>query len=122
MKNASPWLVMLLGLALVGVSSSLAQQKPKMPADLVFEQKGESPGKATFSHEKHYEQFPKCTECHTKIFKMKRGTTEGPFTMARMEKAELCGACHTGEKKGAKGQLIFSIKDKNNCTRCHVKA
>ena len=121
MKGVSPWLVMLLGLALVGVSSSLAQQKPKMPADFAFDQKGESPGEVTFSHEKHYEQFPKCTECHTKVFKMKRATTEGPFTMARMEKGELCGTCHTGEKKGAKGQLIFSVKDKNACTRCHTK-
>ena len=103
-------------------AAALAQQKPKLPADFAFEQTGKSPGKVTFSHEKHYEQFPKCADCHTKVFKMKRGTTEGPFAMTRMEKGELCGSCHTGEKKGGKGQLIFSVKDKNACARCHVKS
>lgn len=114
--------LLMIGVAFLGASSGLAQQKPKMPAGFSFEVTEKSPGKVTFSHEKHYEQFPKCTECHTKMFKMKRATTEGPWTMARMEKGELCGTCHTGEKKGPKGQLIFSIKDKNNCTRCHIKA
>ncbi len=122
MKKIVLPVLLVVALALLGASSGLAQQKPKMPADFSFEGTGKSPGKVTFSHEKHYEQFPKCTECHTKIFKMKRGTTEGPWTMARMEKGELCGACHSGEKKGPKDQLIFSIKDKNTCTRCHIKA
>lgn len=41
--------------------------------------------------------------------------------MARMEKGELCGSCHSGEKKNPKGQPIFSVRDKNLCVRCHVK-
>jgi c(7)-type cytochrome triheme protein len=121
MKRIALLSLIVVGLALLVSPAGLAQQKPKMPPDFSFEVKEKSPGKVTFSHEKHYEQFPKCTECHTKIFKMKRGTTEGPFTMARMEKGELCGACHNGEKKGAKGQVIFSVREKNDCARCHVK-
>ncbi len=105
----------------LAVGAALAQQKPKMPADFAFEQTGKSPGKVTFGHEKHYEQVPKCTDCHVKVFKMKRGTTEGPLTMARMEKGELCGACHSEGKQGPKGQPLFSIKDEKTCARCHVK-
>jgi c(7)-type cytochrome triheme protein len=121
MVRVSVVLGVLLGLVAFGALSGLAQQKPKMPADFVFAQAEKSPGKVTFSHEKHYEQFPKCTDCHTKVFKMKRGTTEGPLTMARMEKGELCGTCHNGEKKGAKNQAIFSVKEKEVCARCHPK-
>jgi len=120
-KIVLPFLI-VIGLIVVAAPPSFAQQKPKMPADFSFDVKEKSPGKVTFSHDKHYEQFPKCTECHTKIFKMKKGTTEGPWVMARMEKGELCGSCHNGETKGAKGQPAFSVKDKNTCARCHTKA
>lgn len=116
-----PLALLVVALALLLGSSGLAQQKPKMPPDQTFEQTGKSPGKVTFSHDKHYEQLPKCPECHVKVFKMKKGTTPGPFTMARMEKGELCGACHTAEKKGPKGEAIFSVKDDKACARCHVK-
>jgi len=121
MKRIALLSLIVVGLAFVVSPPGLAQQKPKMPPDLSFEMKEKSPGKVTFSHEKHYEQFPKCTECHTKVFKMKKGTTEGPISMARMEKGELCGTCHNEGKKNPKGESMFSVKDKESCARCHVK-
>lgn len=114
-------LVLVLAVGILGGSSALAQQRPKMPADFAYKQVGKSPGKATFSHEKHFDQGLKCTDCHVKVFKMKLGTTEGPVTMARMEKGELCGTCHIGGKKGPKGQAMAAVTDKQACGSCHKK-
>ena len=50
----------------------------------------------TFSHEKHKAKGDKCTSCHVKVFKMKKGTT-GPLTMEKMKAGEQCGACHNGK-------------------------
>jgi len=122
MRRWMRWFPVVVGLILLASSLSLAQQKPKMPPDHAFQQQEKSPGKVTLSHDKHWEQLPKCTECHTKIFKMKKGTTEGPWSMARMEKGELCGTCHNDGKKNPKGQPMFSVKEKETCARCHTKA
>lgn len=110
-----------LAAALLAVSSVIAQQKPKIPPAFAFELTGKSPGKVTFNHEKHNEHNPKCTDCHVKVFKLKRGTTPGPLSMARMEKGDLCGACHVAGKKSPKGEAIFTVKDEKACVRCHVK-
>lgn len=85
----------------------------KIPADFTFEQDKDSPGPVTFSHEKHKEKFEKCTACHVKIFKMKKGTT-GDLTMAAMNEGKFCGACHDGK-------TAFSVKDEASCSTCHVK-
>jgi c(7)-type cytochrome triheme protein len=64
-------------------------------------------GDVKFSHELHTGMF-KCGDCHVKLYlpsaKNKR------ITMAEMEKAKSCGACHDG-KAG------FTVKE--NCDRCH---
>jgi c(7)-type cytochrome triheme protein len=101
---------MMIGLAWKG---ALAQQQPKLPADLAFPLEKGSPGKVTFSHEKHAEKNPKCTDCHTKIFKMKQGTSGTP-TMAAMNEGKFCGACHDGQK-------AFSTKAEATCSKCHGK-
>jgi c(7)-type cytochrome triheme protein len=85
----------------------------KVPADFAFEQGKGSPGAVTFSHAKHKEKLPKCTACHTKVFKMKKGKS-GTLTMAAMNDGKFCGACHTGEQ-------AFSVKKPANCSKCHVK-
>ena len=84
----------------------------KVPPDFTFEEGKDSPGTVTFSHEKHKQQF-KCTACHTKVFKMKKGTS-GDVTMAAMDQGKFCGACHNGQQS-------FSTKDKASCNKCHVK-
>ena len=48
-----------------------AWAQAKGPAD--FEYDGKGSGKVVFSHEKHAAKNPKCTDCHTKVFKMAKG-------------------------------------------------
>ncbi|MBI2202693.1 MAG: hypothetical protein HYU41_02395 [Candidatus Rokubacteria bacterium] len=104
--------------ALLLVATPLVAQ-PKVPADLSFEKGKDSPGTVTFSHEKHKEKAEKCTACHTKVFKMKKGQT-GPLTMAKMKAGEQCGACHDG-KTAMAGKTVFTTVDEANCERCHKK-
>ena len=106
-------IVFALGLA----SPALAQVKP--PADMTFEAGKDSPGKVTFSHEKHIKEGNKCTSCHTKIFKMKKGQS-GPITMEKIKAGEQCGACHNG-KTAVEGKTVFLATDTANCEKCHKK-
>ena len=111
-------LAVVLGLAsLVSVPPAVAQ--PKGPPDFTFEQGKDAPGTVTFSHSQHQEKVDKCTGCHVKIFKMKKGQT-GPLTMAKMKAGEQCGACHNG-KTSIGGKVVFMTDDKANCERCHKK-
>ena len=109
------WLLCAAVLMLIGcVGGILAQQawaQAKGPADFDFA--GGSEGKAAFSHEKHAAKNPKCTDCHTKLFKMAKGQRSAP-KMADMEKGQACGACHNG-------QAAFSVKEKADCAKCHKK-
>ena len=101
---------------LLAVSPGWAQVKP--PADMTFEGGKDSPGKVTFSHEKHAKEGVKCTSCHVKVFKMKKGQT-GPLTMEKMKAGEQCGACHNG--KPMEGKTPFAVADTANCEKCHKK-
>lgn len=111
-------ITLAVAVAVLFVATPLLAQ-PKPPADFAFEKGKDSPGTATFSHEKHKEKAEKCTACHTKIFKMKKGQT-GPLTMAKMKAGEQCGACHDG-KTAMGGKTVFAVDDKANCERCHKK-
>jgi len=84
----------------------------KGPAD--FEFAGGTQGKVVFSHEKHMAQNLKCTDCHTKIFKMAKGQRSA-LKMADMNNGQACGVCHDA-KKG------FSVKEAANCSKCHRKS
>jgi c(7)-type cytochrome triheme protein len=106
-------IALVAGLSLV--TPAAAQ---KAPADFTFDQGKDSPGKVTFSHEKHKEKAEKCTACHTKVFKMKKGTS-GNLTMAKMNAGESCGTCHSG--KPLAGTVVFAVADKANCEKCHKK-
>ncbi len=64
-------------------------------------------GKVVFDGTAHSKA--KCNECHTAIFKMKKGADK--MTMKDMEAGKYCGACHNGTK-------AFSVKD---CAKCHKK-
>jgi len=109
-------LTIAFALGLLAASPGLAQMKP--PADMSFEGGKDSPGKVTFSHEKHAKEGLKCTSCHVKVFKMKKGGT-GPLTMEKMKAGEQCGACHTG--KAMEGKTAFAVADTASCTKCHKK-
>ena len=109
-------LLIVFALGLMAAPSAFAQAKP--PADMTFEGAKDSPGKVTFSHEKHVKEGLKCTSCHVKIFKMKKGTS-GALTMEKMKAGEQCGACHTG--KPVEGKTTFSVSEASNCDKCHKK-
>ena len=120
MRLIGSWaLALVSGFAMwfLGVVPAAAQ--PKIPADFSFEQGKDSPGKVTFSHEAHKAKVEKCTGCHTKIFKMKKGTT-GPATMAKMKAGEQCGACHDGKTKFG-DKVVMAVSDEKNCETCHKK-
>jgi c(7)-type cytochrome triheme protein len=100
--------------------SATASAQPKIPPDFKIEPAAkDSPGPVTFSHEKHKEKVEKCSGCHTKVFKMKKGTT-GQMTMAKMKAGEMCGACHNG-KTEIGGKVAFAVDDKAKCENCHKK-
>jgi len=91
--------------------SSFGQAKKVGGGDIKYtETKGMAA--VTFSHAFHDGKGLKCTDCHTKIFKMKKG--EAKVDMATLNKGEACGTCHNGQK-------VFPTKAPSDCARCHVK-
>lgn len=73
-----------------------------------LEFEGGGAGKVVFSGDVH-KKAGACNACHTKIFKMKKGSTK--ITMADMNAGKSCGTCHNGTKS-------FSAKE---CAKCHKK-
>lgn len=110
-------LAIVFGIGLLTVAPGDAQVKP--PADFTVEKTKDSPGPVTFSHEKHKAKVEKCTACHTKIFKMKKGQT-GPLTMDKMKAGEQCGVCHNG-KTQVGGAVVFAVSEEASCAKCHKK-
>lgn len=112
-------LAVAAGLGIWLAAGAPAGAQPKPPADFQFPKTGESPGTVTFSHARHKEAgVEKCAECHTKVFKFKKGTS-GNLTMAKINAGESCGTCHNG-KKTVKGKVVFATNDKANCEKCHT--
>jgi len=112
-------MVAVLLLALVFALVAQAHAQPKIPPDFSFDKSKDSPGQVTFSHEKHMKAAEKCTACHTKVFKMKKGAT-GEFKMDKMNAGESCGTCHNGKTEMG-GKAVFTTNDKGNCEKCHKK-
>lgn len=69
-----------------------------------------SMGKVVFKGDDHAGKGLKCAECHSKIFKMKKGATE--MKMADINAGKFCGECHNGKK---------AFKSAGNCAKCHKK-
>lgn len=101
-----------LGIGLAGANPSTAQVK--VPADFTLDRADSSPGAVTFSHEKHRAKVDKCTTCHMKHFRMKRGQSE-KVTLTAKQEGKLCGACHDGKTKMG-GAVVFAI---DQCDSCH---
>ena len=106
-------------LAAVGPLGAQDPAAIKVPPDFAFEKQKDSPGTVTFSHEKHKAKIEKCTACHVKVFKMKKGTS-GPLAMEKMKAGEQCGACHNGKTEIA-GAKPASVADDKACETCHKK-
>jgi c(7)-type cytochrome triheme protein len=69
-----------------------------------------SMGTVTFKGDDHAGKGLKCNECHTKIFKMKKGSTQ--MKMADINQGKYCGECHNGKR---------AFKPAGNCAKCHKK-
>jgi c(7)-type cytochrome triheme protein len=69
-------------------------------------------GRVVFNGKNHADAGVKCLDCHSRIFKMKKGSTV--MTMADITAGRFCGKCHNGTR-------AFSAKDKDNCGECHKK-
>ena len=69
-------------------------------------------GKVVFDGKNHADAKVKCLDCHSKIFKMKKGSTE--MKMDDINAGKYCGKCHNGKK-------AFASNDKDNCEICHKK-
>jgi c(7)-type cytochrome triheme protein len=86
-----------------------------VPGDFPMEKAESSPGQVTFSHANHRSRVDKCTTCHMKDLKMKRGAS-GQITLAAKQEGKFCGACHDGKTQMG-GVVVFPIDE---CERCHV--
>ena len=69
-------------------------------------------GKVTFDGKNHADAKVGCLDCHSKIFKMKKGSTV--FSMADINAGKFCGKCHNGKR-------AFASNDPGNCEICHSK-
>lgn len=69
-------------------------------------------GKVVFDGKIHAEKGLKCNDCHTKIFKMKKGSDV--MKMADINAGKFCGACHNGTE-------AFKANDPVQCSACHKK-
>lgn len=96
--------MMLAMLALIG--SAMA-----VPPGKTVEFAGEkSPGKVVFDGKIHADKGLKCKDCHSGLFKMKKGADK--ITFADHKAGKYCFTCHNDTK---------AFAPTNNCTKCHKK-
>jgi c(7)-type cytochrome triheme protein len=105
----------LLAVALVVTLTAVpAGAQRKLPPDFAIPAGEASPGPVSFSHTTHVPKVGKCTTCHMKDLKMKRGGS-GPITLDAKQEGKFCGACHDGETVMG-GGAVFAIDE---CDKCH---
>jgi len=93
------------------LGTAFAQAKKVGGGDIKFTPQGADP--VTFSHETHVTTHKlKCTDCHTKIFPMKKGDLKMSKEAHGQDK--LCSTCHNGTK-------AFSQTKESDCVKCHKK-
>src|SRR5512133_1813976 len=100
----------------LAVAAARAGDLPKLPKALSLPAGEDSPGKVTFNHDTHVDSAkPSCLACHPRLFPMLKGSAlpKGAITHDKMEKGQLCGACH------GKGKTAFDFSD-DNCQNCHA--
>jgi c(7)-type cytochrome triheme protein len=113
----------LVGIALAGVAMLLlagargAEQKTpaNAPGTSYIPYPGPTRGVSVFSHVSHQEAGYKCTDCHTALFEMKRGTVK----MADLYQGKACGKCHDGKTKAPADakRVAAAVTD---CGACHT--
>jgi len=109
MKNFTIVLSLLIGVAFV--SSVMAV----MPGKTIEFPDG-AMGKVIFKGDTHGpKQGLKCSDCHPKIFGMKKGGFK--MTLEEHGKSEYCGVCHDGKEHF--GKVVFSQSNPADCRKCH---
>lgn len=83
-----------------------------VPSGKSLEYAGGGAGKVVFDGKTHADKGLKCNDCHTKIFKMKKGSAE--MKMKDINEGKFCGECHNGTK-------AFKASDPASCVKCHKK-
>lgn len=104
MRSLQFFLTLILTVAFAG--SGLA-----VPSGKTIDYTGGSAGEVIFDGTIHGDRGLKCTDCHPKVFPMKKGTD---ITMAEINEGKYCGACHNGQK-------AFKSMKLGNCQKCHKK-
>lgn len=109
-------LVASVAAATLLVAPQLALPGPaevRVPADLTLPRGENSPGQVAFSHRTHLAAGERCSACHMRDLKMKRGAS-GPVTLEAKQEGRFCGSCHDGATR--RGRVVFPIDE---CDRCH---
>jgi c(7)-type cytochrome triheme protein len=114
-RSALIGLTAAAGLSLTLLAAAQPARPVKIPGDFAYESAEGSPGPVKFGHRTHLAKVEKCTTCHFRTFKMRRGGS-GPITLVAKQEGKLCGACHDGQPK-RRGVVAFPI---DACDRCHV--
>ena len=104
MRILQCFLILMIVVAFAGSVFAVAPGK-------TVEYAGGTEGKVIFDGKIHADKGLKCTDCHSKIFPMKKGAK---ITMAEMNEGKSCGVCHNGEK-------AFKSSEPANCGKCHKK-
>jgi len=105
MRTVILTLAVLISIALIGNVLAVA------PSQTV-EYGGKGAGKVIFDGKIHADNGLKCTDCHPKIFQMRKGAAK--ITMADKYAGRFCSECHDGTK-------AFKDTDPANCVKCHKK-
>jgi len=104
MRLTGIFLILLLVVAFAGSAFAVSSGKKVEYAD-------GSQGKVLFDGKAHTDAGLKCTDCHTKIWPMKKGPA---MKMADLNAGKGCGVCHNGQK-------AFKTNDPASCAKCHKK-
>ena len=104
MRSLQFFLILFIMLAFAGSGFAV-------PSGKTVEFPGGSAGKVIFDGKIHGDKGLKCTDCHPKIFPMKKGTK---LTMAEINEGKYCGVCYNGQR-------AFKSSGQANCEKCHKK-
>lgn len=100
-------------LAAVLLAMTRVGAQAPIPPDFDIPTAESSPGTVTFSHGRHLARVGKCSVCHMRDLKMKRGASG--ITLEGKQQGKFCGACHDG-KTVIGGVSTFAIEQ---CDGCH---
>ena len=88
MRSLQVFLTLIITVVFAGSGLSV-------PPGKTIDYAGGISGKVIFDGKIHGDKGLKCTDCHPKVFLMKKSTK---ITMVEMNDGKYCGVCHNGQK------------------------